>query len=631
MERCKCGIAAGAGLLFGASLAIGVSSAAYAGGNNDCGSFDNAETEPCLEDGATDENGGCNNLKLQSFVDAFPGTWGGTLSTYLNADGVTMQRDTDWYLLSPETLAAADEDGNGILQIRSTVISEAQTATFIVTIGTDCDSVSVPGETGWSDEGCSEDGSAFYTVFLDDHPDGIVAWVGTADSGNGAIVEGYECDTGLNDYVLEIELIETFTECGPGAGACNQGNGTGGCDDVDCCQLVCDVDPACCIIEWDAACALIAVDVVGCAVGLGAPTLIASGDDNSLDGYLDVFADGLGSQAAAFGGGPAWLDNFNPTGGDLQSPGFTNTTFYYTDTERASLSLHDGSQGTWGANDVSVDMLTNTTGSDTNDDGVNDTSTADFTITGDNADLFVTMTQSVQTVVPEGGGDPVGMWTISYEIANNGASTDFRLVRWGDYDMAWVGGATDDSVGTGTNGAGDLDRYVYTLEDGSPNFSITISSPNGGAYCGSKQGFDPDGAAGEDPPFGFGTDTQVWNAFGLPGSYLNQIAGVGQDTDGESGTAPVDVDGGVGGDGSIGLQVDVSLGEGESTTVTFMHTYGAISPGGATGGDDDCPWDLSGDGFVNGTDLILLLGSWGDPYGTFELIELVGAWGPCPK
>ncbi len=55
-----------------------------------------------------------------------------------------------------------------------------------------------------------------------------------------------------------------------------------------------------------------------------------------------------------------------------------------------------------------------------------------------------------------------------------------------------------------------------------------------------------------------------------------------------------------------------SLGERESTTVTFMHTYGAITPGGATGGDDDCPWDLSGDGLVNGTDLIVLLGSWGE-------------------
>lgn len=42
-----------------------------------------------------------------------------------------------------------------------------------------------------------------------------------------------------------------------------------------------------------------------------------------------------------------------------------------------------------------------------------------------------------------------------------------------------------------------------------------------------------------------------------------------------------------------------------------------------------CPWDLDGDHIVGAGDLILLLGSWGDPYGTADLIELLGEWGPC--
>ncbi len=49
------------------------------------------------------------------------------------------------------------------------------------------------------------------------------------------------------------------------------------------------------------------------------------------------------------------------------------------------------------------------------------------------------------------------------------------------------------------------------------------------------------------------------------------------------------------------------------------------------GGGDACPGDLDGDGNVGTGDLILLLGSWGDPYGTADLIELLGNWGPCPK
>ncbi len=44
-----------------------------------------------------------------------------------------------------------------------------------------------------------------------------------------------------------------------------------------------------------------------------------------------------------------------------------------------------------------------------------------------------------------------------------------------------------------------------------------------------------------------------------------------------------------------------------------------------------CPWDLNADNLVGTTDLLLLLGSWGDPYGTADLIELLGNWGPCPK
>ncbi len=42
-----------------------------------------------------------------------------------------------------------------------------------------------------------------------------------------------------------------------------------------------------------------------------------------------------------------------------------------------------------------------------------------------------------------------------------------------------------------------------------------------------------------------------------------------------------------------------------------------------------CLWDLDGDDTVGTGDLILLLGSWGDPYGTADLIELLGNWGPC--
>ncbi len=43
-----------------------------------------------------------------------------------------------------------------------------------------------------------------------------------------------------------------------------------------------------------------------------------------------------------------------------------------------------------------------------------------------------------------------------------------------------------------------------------------------------------------------------------------------------------------------------------------------------------CVWDLNNNGAVGTGDLIVLLGSWGDPYGTADLIELLGNWGLCP-
>jgi hypothetical protein len=39
------------------------------------------------------------------------------------------------------------------------------------------------------------------------------------------------------------------------------------------------------------------------------------------------------------------------------------------------------------------------------------------------------------------------------------------------------------------------------------------------------------------------------------------------------------------------------------------------------------PWDLDGDGRVDGSDLSIVLGSWGKPYGGSDLAEILSAWG----
>ncbi|MEE9293855.1 MAG: PEP-CTERM sorting domain-containing protein [Phycisphaerae bacterium] len=88
-------------------------------------------------------------------------------------------------------------------------------------------------------------------------------------------------------------------------------------------------------------------------------------------------------------------------------------------------------------------------------------------------------------------------------------------------------------------------------------------------------------------PFGFGTDLQVWNAFGIPKSWENFIAGVGQGINGVSGTAPPGgtppEDGFTGLDFLFELGGGGGLGPGDSTTFTVFHTYGQNFPVPAPG------------------------------------------------
>ena len=292
-----------------------VAPSAYGQCKNDCGIGDFSEGEACLVDEDVDvTNGGCN-LAVPIFIDAAPGRWCGTTSTY-DVAGVDT-RDTDWYLIDQADLIAADVDGNGVVLIRSTVTSEGPQATFIVTIGTDCDAVSVVS-VGWSDPGCMTGGSAEYAVILADHPDGVVAFTSTADMNGIAIQDGVECALGANDYILEIELIELDEACAPGSGSCSVAfNGSPGCEDPECCQAVCDLDSNCCIGEWDDLCVDLAL-AEGCAA-------------ITCDPEGETIGDNIGGSAANLTGGgfatqifpdfPAFsivaIDDVTVTGGSI--------------------------------------------------------------------------------------------------------------------------------------------------------------------------------------------------------------------------------------------------------------------------------------------------------------------------
>ena len=364
-------------------------------------------------------------------------------------------------------------------------------------------------------------------------------------------------------------------------------------------------------------------------------TPIATGPDGLADGWLVVSPDAYGSWYVPFGGTNGLNeDRFNPAGALVgAAAAFTSGFFFFNGGQRQLLSSSGDWQGVVGGS-LLVEVTVQNLASDTDADGIDDTVTSSFQLIGGSTDLTFDLTQHVEKV-----DTTIALLTQEYVITNNTAvPIDFTLVRAFDGDLVWSGDFTNDTVGTSTNGATG-ERHVFQGEPGLPDASIALSSPQGGPYYGGKNGVDPDGPGGS-VPYGFGTSTEVWDAFGVPAGWVNHIAGVGYDTDGESGSAPsgsTDPR-----DGFMGLAIDVSLaaglGPGATTTVIVHHTYGSTTPVLPVSA---CPWDCAdGNGDVGITDFLQLLSEWGmvgspcdtdgGGVGITDFLALLGNWGACP-
>ncbi|MCH7719605.1 MAG: hypothetical protein IH988_01260 [Planctomycetes bacterium] len=357
-------------------------------------------------------------------------------------------------------------------------------------------------------------------------------------------------------------------------------------------------------------CALLALVLSSSLAGAG-PIRIATGVDSAADGYLDVAADEYGSWAVPFGGGEGPNDDhFNPVDHDLAQAAFTSGFFLFVPSIRREL-LSDNAdwQDQLGfSSDSSLDreVTAENVASDTNDDGVDDTLTSSFRVFRvPTLDLAFVLTQNVSSA-----GAGVAAIQQDYTITNNAAgTTSFTLVRTYDGDLLWdpAQDFANDEVGTGTN-AGGGDRHVFQQEPDAPGVTaVTLSSPTGGAYYGGKHGVEPEGGP---PAYNFGTDVQVWDAYGIPESWRNHIAGVGYDTDGLSGSTPPGATDPT--DAFMGLDFEITLEPGESATVSVSHTYGQNTPAD----EEPCEGDANGDGTVDPLDSGFVLARFGCPVGT---------------
>ena len=298
---------------------------------------------------------------------------------------------------------------------------------------------------------------------------------------------------------------------------------------------------------------------------------IATGANSNVDGYLDMGPDEYGSWCSATFGGLG--DHFNPAGAHtLQEAAFTSGFFLFAGgNQRELLSGITDWQNVFAPDaTLSRSVIMPNAFSDSSGNGVIDTATSAFRVFGGATDLAFDLTQRVDTFAAG-----VAFLRQDYAVTNNAATPiSFWMVRAFDGDLLWDGGYDNDEVGTSMHGAG-LGPYIFEQEASAPSVTaVTVSSLAGGDYYGGKHGITPPNGP---PMYAYGTDTQVWDAYGVPASWANHVAGVGYNTNGVSGTQPPGSTSPYDGFVGLGFQID-DLAVGETRMITVFHTYGQNTP-----------------------------------------------------
>jgi len=306
----------------------------------------------------------------------------------------------------------------------------------------------------------------------------------------------------------------------------------------------------------------------------------------------------------------------------------------------SSLAQYEGA--TVDDNTLVTQVLTAVVASDTNANGANDTATSSFRLL--TPDLGVDLGIGVLQNVADTGNPNAAIYTLTYTISNNTANpVTVKLVRHLDADLAFEVPAdpnfpANDSVGTDTN-APPSATGSFVQEVGEENTRVHITNAAAQVYVGNKGGIDPDAGDPTCANYGFGTDTIFWNAFGITDGdgttdcWANNIAFLGDNVDGESGTGagdpactPCDAM------NLVEQSVAIPAGPGPGVVVTFRYTYGVPTAA--------CPWDCQAvpDGNVGINDLLDLLAQWntagpcdfnGGNVGIVDLLKLLSEWGPC--
>ncbi|MFO0961840.1 MAG: hypothetical protein U0625_02925 [Phycisphaerales bacterium] len=207
-----------------------------------------------------DPNGGCNvTPNAWQSLSGWPSGGGtlsvvGTIGTYATDGTNYTSRDLDWFLC---TLPAPGS-------ITATLCIPASAASVLFISDGTCPGVFYYGVQG----GSTQSAGPYY--FGAGVTPGVVATTPFEATATAPI---YNC----KPYRLDITYNPlAFASCGTSTAACTLAHATGGCNNIACCETVCGFNPDCCDIAWDQSCVDLGVSQCGlfiysCPPVAGAP------------------------------------------------------------------------------------------------------------------------------------------------------------------------------------------------------------------------------------------------------------------------------------------------------------------------------------------------------------------------
>lgn len=335
--------------------------------------------------------------------------------------------------------------------------------------------------------------------------------------------------------------------------------------------------------------ATIAACGVACATARGDALTLWNGVDGP--GSLRVTTDDYGSFGVALG----WPDLFDPSPDSLEgslpegSPTHVTHLFAFVDPSPIGNGTHRGVLST---SPVLLDLFSdgNLVGTVTSPNTLIDaqSATSAFVVAGDGVEIQFVLTQTVSALPVAPAGQTRALLEQTYVMTNlTSDPVELIIVKNLDQDLNFGGaGGLDDLVGADFAELGrpqvfaqDSELTVAALvlrtrDNHSPSFPDVVPNSVDSVYCAAKQFLNafenPNYPGGACPAYDEGDVTEIWDNFGLPNCWKNNVPGVGHDVPGASPQLL--------GDAFMGLQIEADLHPGIPYEFSFHTLYGFRPP-----------------------------------------------------